>query len=371
MDLVALEERHGGFYVPTFTVKVGGEDMLRDLFLAVSSVSVDLKERKAGHFAFTVVNAFDWSTGQFAATRRRERVDLLELFAFGSTVEIALGYGDPSKLTPMLTGVITEITTDFGAGAAPELSISGYDDLYPLTVGKRSQHWENEPDSTAVRDIVAALPGVDADVRVTSPVKARVDQNNETDLAFIDKLAERNPSVTFYERDRTLYFGPRRHDTTQGVELAWGRGLLSFRPAVNLARQISEVRVHGWSVADGRVITGRARRGDESGRDTRGRSGADRVFTALAADKVLNVRAAVRDQAEADARARAILDERARQFVEGEGESIGLPELRPDTNVTITGLGPAFSKPYYVSEATHRIDGGGYRTSFTIEEPTL
>jgi phage protein D len=83
---------------------------------------------------------------------------------------------------------------------------------------------------------------------------------------------------------------------------------------------------------------------------------------------VLNVRAAVRNQAEADAQAKAILEERAQQFVTGTGESIGLPELLPDVNVAVGGLGPAFSKTYYVPEATHRMDGSGYRTTFKVQE---
>ena len=55
----------------------------------------------------------------------------------------------------------------------------------------------------------------------------------------------------------------------------------------------------------------------------------------------------------------------------GSGESIGLPELKPDTNVAITGLGRAFSKTYYLSEATHTIDNSGYRTSFKVRETTI
>ena len=247
----------------------------------------------------------------------------------------------------MLTGVITEITTDFGAGSTPALTVSGYDNLYPLTVGKNSRHWENKPDSVAVEDL-ARRSNVATDVRATSPVKLRIDQNNETDMAFVGKLAERN-GATFYHRNRKLYFGRRQNDASDVVELDWGQGLLSFRPEANLARQIAEVQVHGWSAAKGEVVIGRARRGEESGRDTRAESGGERVVTALSRTPVLHVRAAVHTQAEADARAKAVLEERAQDFVTGNGESIGVPEILPDTNVALGGLGRAFSKTYYVS----------------------
>jgi uncharacterized protein len=369
MQIKALEQRHGDFYVPSFVVRVGGEDVLRDLYLPVSSVSLDLKEKSAARFSFTIVEAFDWKAGEFLATRRGKRVDLLSLFAFGSTAEISLGYGAPAELEPLLTGVITELTTDFKPESTPELSVSGYDQLYPLTVGKSTRQWENKPDSAAVDD-VAGQGGLRTDVRRTTPDKIRIDQNNESDLAFIGKLAERN-GATFYHRDGQLYFGPRQNGAADVVELTWGQGLLGFSPEANLARQIAEVRVHGWSAAKGEAIVGRARRGDETGRDSQALSGGQRMVKALSAEPVLNIRAAVHTQAEADARAKAVLEERAEQFVTGQGESVGIPEILPDTNVTLTGLGRAFSKTYYVSQATHKIDGSGYRTTFSVQETTV
>ncbi|GAA2756221.1 phage late control D family protein [Actinopolymorpha rutila] len=370
MRIAELERKHGGFYVPTAVIKVGGEDVLRDLYLAVSEVSVDLKEKAAARFSFTVASAFDWEAGEFLATRAKKRVDLLEQFAFGRKVEVGLGYGDPAKLgQPMLTGVLTEITTDFATGSTPTLTVSGYDDLYPLTVGKNTRHWENKPDSAAVQD-VAGIGGVATDVRPTSPVKLTIDQNNLSDMAFVGELAERN-GATFYHRNRKLYFGRRRNDASDIVELDWGQGLLSFRPEANLARQVAEVQVHGWSAAKGEVVLGRARRGEESGRDARKKSGGERVVTALSSTPVLHLRAAVHTQEEADARAKAVLEERGQDFVTGSGESIGVPEILPDTNVALGGLGRAFSRTYYVSAANHRLDANGYHTTFTVQEATI
>jgi phage protein D len=369
MDIVELERLHGDFYVPTVTVKVGGADLVRDLFLAVSSVSVDLKEKAAGRFSFKVVSAFDWKAREFLAKRSQQRIDLLELFAFGSSVEVAMGYGDPSDLRPILTGLITEITTDFASGSTPELSISGYDHLYPLTIGKHTRHWEGAPDSDAVEE-VARSRGVTTNVQPTSPSKPRIDQNNETDLAFVEKLAARN-GATFYQRHGELYFGPRQNTGAEVVELEWGQGLVSFSPEANLARQIGEVRVHAWSAQNGEPMVGVARRGEETGRDNQAASGGERVVRALADESTLTMRAAFHNEAEAEARAKAVLEERAQQFVTGTGQSIGLPELVPDTNVALLGLGRGFSKTYYVSEATHTVDGNGYQTTFKVQETTV
>ena len=83
MDVETLEKRHSDFFAPAFVVKVGGDDLVRDLFLTVSSVKVDLKEKAAGRFDLTVTNAFSWEHREFVAGADEERVDLLELFQFG------------------------------------------------------------------------------------------------------------------------------------------------------------------------------------------------------------------------------------------------------------------------------------------------
>ena len=85
----------------------------------------------------------------------------------------------------------------------------------------------------------------------------------------------------------------------------------------------------------------------------------------------MSIRAAVHTQAEADARAKAILEERAQDFVTGDGECIGLPDIVPDINIALGGLGKGFTKPYYVSEAKHTIGSSGYRTTFKVQETTV
>ena len=66
-----------------------------------------------------------------------------------------------------------------------------------------------------------------------------------------------------------------------------------------------------------------------------------------------------------------MLEERAQDFVTGSAECIGLPELRPDINVSFEGLGRGFSKTYWVSGAVHDFTGGGYKTTITVQEATI
>ena len=362
-----LAQEHADFYVPTFTVLVGERDVVRELFLAVSSVQLDLKERTPGQFSFTVANAFDLKRHEFVAMRGNQPIDLFELFAFGSPVRVRLGYGAGPALE--LSGLVTELSTSFSSGGTPELTIKGFDALYPLTIGKSTRNWEGKRDSDAVTD-VARDRGITAEPERTEPVRPRIDQSQQTDMAFIETLAQRN-QATFYLRGDELYFGRRHSQDSAVVSLSWGFGLVSFAPEANLARQITEVRVHARSATEGTEIVGTAKRGDETGRDTRASSGSELVVRALSSSPILSVRAPVHAQAEADERAKAILDERAQDFVTGSGECIGLPEIVPDMNIELGGMGRGFSKTYWVSEATHKLDGGGYSTTFKVQETTV
>jgi phage protein D len=58
-------------------------------------------------------------------------------------------------------------------------------------------------------------------------------------------------------------------------------------------------------------------------------------------------------------------------LVQGNGESIGLPEIMADTNVELKGLGKMFSKTYYVDQSTHTVSTSGYKTSFKVKDTTI
>jgi phage protein D len=369
MKLAELEGAYDGFYVPASVIRVARRDIVNELFLTVTAIEVSLKLNAAGRFSFTIASAFDWETHQFLGKARNEVVDLLDLFAFGAPVEVKIGYGDFKKLPTLIEGVVTELGTSFAESGTPALTISGYDPLFELGIGVDSRAWDDAKPSKAVAD-VAAIRGLKVRITAQDGSEKRIDQNKESDRDFIDRMAKLAKCI-FYIRDGELRFGPRRNDAAAAIELVWGEGLSSFSPSANLAKQISAVEVHSWSAAKGKSIVGKAVRGDEKGIDGSAKSGSQWTGKAFGKAPILSVSAPVFTQEEADARAKAILESRAQDFVTGEGECVGLPNLLPDTNIAISGVGKAFNKTYYVGEVTHSLDGKGFRTRFHVEEPSI
>jgi uncharacterized protein len=368
MELATLSSRYGEFYAPAFAVRVGRADLRRDLLVAISEVEVDLVLGAASRFTFNVTDCYNLEARAFETGRG---ADAIELLNFGSEIEVCLGYGDSKSMPAMVSGVITEITTSFPETGKPELSVSGYDHGFQLTLGKNSRTWSNELESNTVQEI-AGYNNLSAKVRATKERLAQIEQNQESDWAFIKKLADRNHFEVYVDEARTLHFGPPDDKATAIVRLAWGEGLLSFKPEANLAGQVGKVEVYGWDRNRKEAIVGVANAGEESG--LTGKSGGERLKSFVRDPSklpTLRLRQPVFTQSEANARAKAALNERAKQFVTGDAESIGLPEIRPNRNVLLDNLGSPFSKTYYVQQATHKVDSNGYRTKFKVKETGL
>jgi len=375
LDIVQIEKQRQNFYAPAFNILAGHDSVVRNLKLEVTSVQVEMAlDGRSDRFTFTINNAFDIAKREFVNVGGKT---VPEFFAFGLPLEIHMGYGDHRKLDSMLSGIVTEISTSFPSSGLPQVTVSGYDHSYCLTRGATSHNWgEEKTDSQVVRE-VAHRYNLRPKVEDTSVVYRRIDQTQESGAAFLTRLAKRN-GFEWFVVGKDLIFRKRANDKQGEIELVWGRGLVSFSPEINLSEQVTEVEVHGWNVQTKSPIVGRARKGDEPGRDRARASGKPRISGAEALEKVckekqaaLKVRSSVSSQQEADLLAFAILTRRSEGFVGGRGESIGIPEIRPNRNVTLRGLGDMFSVTLCVQQATHTVDASGYHTTFQVQDVTI
>jgi phage protein D len=368
-----VEKARASFYAPAFNIVVSKKSLVHDLYLEVASVQVDTMLEAAARFSFVINNSFDITKRDFL---KKEGKTLPEFFAFGSPVEIYMGYGDRTKLDLMVTGVLTELSTSFPSSGLPQLTLSGYDNSYCLTKGTASQNWTDKKDSDVVREIAKDY-NLTPKVEDTQVVQPTINRSQESAAQFITRLANRN-GFEFFVAQKDLVFRKPASDQKGVIELAWGRGLVSFSPEINLSEQVTQVEVYGWNIQKKEPIVGKARKGDEPGRDPSRESGKSRASGAEYLQKVcrdseatLRVREPVFSQQEADQRARAILKRRAEGFVGGRGESIGIPDIRANVNVSLKGLGDFFDTTFYVHQATHTVDTSGYRTTFEVKDTTI
>jgi phage protein D len=367
LEIIDIEKARNKFYAPAASVRVNEKNVVTELYLELTSVQIENPLVGADSFTFVINNGFEVSKNEFLIV---EGKTLPEFFKLGSPVEISMGYGDRTKLDPMLIGVVTELQTSFPSSGLPQLTVSGFDYSFCLTKGAGSDNWENKKDSDAVRDI-ARKYNLDPKVEDTKVVQPKIVQSQESAAEFVRKLADRN-GFEFFVTEKDLVFRKPANDKQGLIKLRWGRGLLSFSPDIRLSEQVTEVEVHGWNIQTKKAIVGKAKRGDEPGRDPNRQSGAEYLERVCKkTQSTLRIREPVFSQQEADLRAKAILKRRSEGFVGGRGETIGIPELKANVNVELDGLGKLFNTTFYVRQTTHTVDSSGYRTSFEIGDTTI
>jgi uncharacterized protein len=367
MNLAEFSRANGDLLVPAAKITIDGESLVQTLAIGVTSVEVDLKLSAAGRFSFTVADCFDLQQRTFLSGFGKPVADTLR---FGARVEVFMGYGQLSTLTRLISGIVTEIATSFPESGAPELTVAGIDNLFALTVGKTSRSKKACTDSEFV-DMIAQDYALRTKISKTAEVHAQIEQNQESDADCIGKLAKRNGFEFFCDPDGTLHFHAPSDQQKGIMELNWGEALFSFKPEANLADQVTRVEVYGWDESKKRAFVGVARAGEESGKDKQRKSGGEQLRATLNRDVVLTLRQPVFSESEANQRARAVLDDHAKKYLTGDAECIGAPILLPDCNVLLGNLGPLFSKTYYVQEATHKFDSGGYRTRIKVKETSV
>ncbi len=367
LGILEIEKARNNFYAPAANVLVSEKSVVRDLHLELTSVQVENPLVGADSFTFVINNGFDVSKNEFLLANNKT---LPEFFKLGSPVEIRMGYGDRTRLDLMLIGIVTELQTSFPSSGLPQLTISGFDYSFCLTKGTASKNWENQTDSDVVREIARKYK-LNPKAEDTKAVVPKIERSQESAAEFVRKLAQRN-GFEFFCTEKDLFFRKPANDQRGIIELKWGRGLLSFSPEIKLSEQVTEVEVHGWNIQTKRPIVGRARRGDEPGRDPNRASGSEYLARVCEKEQsTLRIREPVFSQQEADQRAKAILKRRAEGFVGGRGETLGIPELKADVNVKLDGLGKFFNTTFYVIRTTHTVDSSGYRTSFEIGDTTI
>lgn len=347
-------------YAPRFEVLVNGVPISAEATHAISDIEVSRELNRANSFNFTVEDEFSHLGFKWLGQ---------DVFKIGNPVAVALGYS--TLMLPMVTGKINELSTQFVSGLRPAFSVSGMDDGYTfLRTPSAAKDFRDKTDSDIVREIAGMakmMPVVDR-TDTTYPVKTKI--ANRSYFDFLQGLAEEN-GYKFFLAGRRLHFTRPEVGGQPGVNLNWGRDLISFRPRMNTAEVLTEVRVRSWDQIRGESIEGSARAGDEqrqeSGRQLASQHKRDTHGDAV---EVITDRP-VRSTEEANRIARSRLEEASDSFITGTAEIIGMPELEPGMCLYLGGLGEWFSGKYFIDKVTHRIDGSGYRSTIHVRRNAL
>ena len=284
-------------------------------------------------------------------------------FNIGDPVECRLGKGQDA----IFKGEVVAMEPGYQVEGIASITLRALDKMHRLGRGRKSRHWEEMKDSDVAKE-VGAESGLSVDADPTDETMPYILQRNESNIAFIKRLAARNNFLCRVVGDKLEFkkatFGGA------GKEIAMGGNLRSMRMAYNSMDQVQKVVVRGWDIAAKEEIVGQASAGDITsiGGGKRGAevSGAFGDSTAYVTD------VPVSSQAMANAIAKSELERMARQFCRGSASVNGDDSIRAGTMVTFKGLPKGQNGSVYVMATRHIVSQrSGYTTEFTFCSNTL
>ena len=358
MVLEKLSPATLNFYAPQFEVEINNSRLAANLSKAILDATVDEKMDEGATFHFTVNDEFDMTQQKFKWLDH-------PLFNVGNTVSIRIGYG--TDLQEMALGTITRIEPSFFSGDLPTIVITGQDLSYDYLKRTRPKDLYRQLYGDIARTIAseAKLQAAVDDTAIFEPFIRK--NNNETYYAFLGSLAAK-AGFTFSVDRRTMNFIKPRDDRKEILTLELGKDIISFRPRMNTTHLVAEVEVRGHNSRDPNTpIIGRARAGSERsqepGRQTASQMAAkrDQEVKKVITERIVN------STEHANAIAQSELNRLSDTFIEGDVESIGIPQIRPGVTVRLDKVGQKFSGKYYVTTTQHTIGDSGYRLNFSVK----
>lgn len=346
------------FYAPRFEVEIDDKKLDPVTSKAILNVEVIEKTNEGASSTLTIHDDFDMSSQKFKYLDN-------PLFDVGKKIHVKMGYGN--SLHDMFKGTITRIEPRFFSGDTPTFTIEAHAFSYDYLKRKVPAKECKKKKYSDVAKTLAEKAKLRSVIDETSDLKEYIKKdNNITYFEFLKEIAKESKMMFFINRD-VLYFIKMDENRKEILTLELGRDIISFRPNINTTKLLTEVEVR-WSNPEDpdKPFVSRIKAGDEGNIGSGTKTGSQ-----LAKEKVGNVRKViscrkVNSVEHAKEIAEAELRKANSTLIEGTGECLGIPQIRPGVNISLEKVGYKFSGVYSVTGATHTINDSGYRTQFSV-----
>ena len=299
-----------------------------------------------------------------------DMVNMLTMQVGGTEAQPTWGFkvADPvsaqvgSGASQMFDGEIISTEPGFQVEGIASMTIRCLDKAHRLGRGRKTRFWEEKKDSDVAQE-VGAESGLSVDADATEETHPYILQRNESNLAFLKRLAARN-NFQLRVQDGKLLF-KKATFSGGGPEVEMGSSLRSVRFSFNTADMVQKVIVRGWDIKKKEEIVGQATSGDITPIGG-GQKGAD-VAGAFGDSVAYITDVPVSSQSMANAVAKAEMERIARQFVHGTASIQGDDSARAGSMINFSGLSNNLDGKYYIIGSRHVISNRtGYSTEITF-----
>ena len=292
--------------------------------------------------------------------------DIIDLVEPGAKLVIKGGY---VKKKELFYGYLDDYSLEFSSDGAPHIRIGGIDGLGFLMSNREPLYAGQRKTAEIVKGILnkAVSAGFAKSVTVgtltdfeTPLVKEQVD-----DWRFLTLMARRY-GASLLVVDGEMIFDTAIDNDKEILALTLGVGLNRFSKRVSLAHQVGKVEIYGRDVNQ-KPIQGTASSVTVGGS---GKSAAQLV-SAFKDACLREYSEFARTQNECQKLAQNRLNSLAMDFVSGEGECVGIPELIPGRYLKIEGSDSHTNGLYFLTKVRHSFSEAGYTTSFEFKGAKL
>lgn len=358
------------YYAPSYKIEIEGLELDPLTKGDVLDLKVVMDMDQMTSFEFNLSN---WDDEHLTFKYSDEKT-----FTAGNRVHLQMGYAD--RMVSMVVGQISALAPKFPESGPPTINITGLDGMMKLRDRKPKEGEQVKYQNMAdwqIAQTIATRNQLSAQVDQEGEVHELVVQKNQDDASFLKERAARADRDCFILTDPksgkdTLYFIKPldgRGGTQRVYIFEWGKTLINFNPTLTLSRQVSKVTVRGWNPRTKSPISFTAGPDNLPGKKPgKGSSGPEAADKSLNGKQEVVVDAPVLTEQEAQVLAIALLTRRAYEFITGQGQVIGLPDLRPGDTVELRNLGTRFSGEYYVKKVEHVLGANGYLTNFEVRK---
>ncbi|NJN20021.1 MAG: VgrG-related protein [Leptolyngbya sp. RL_3_1] len=367
-------------YIAELTLKIGGSDAPDEVLENIQQVVVEESLHLPSMATLVIFNPYQ-PGGEEEDFFKYGTKAYKDLLAMGEKIEVSLGRSttestefEEDKSSTLFKGEITAIETHFTADSQAPIVVRAYDVTHRLHRGCHNRSFQNMSDTDIVKKIIGEV-GLSAGTvddaggpygyGDINDSKGYVFQHNQTNMAFMQMLANRNGFECFVQDDKFHFRKPKSERT---LNLTWLQTLSSFSVRVSSAEQVKEVEVRGWDYAKKEVVTETISKDEvltENSAYGKGAESSQKFSGQPPTPSMIVVDQPFAEAKEAKAIAQSLFNELSGEYIAADAKAEGNPEIRPGKSVELKDLGPYTGK-YYITETRHTYQGRLYTTEFSV-----
>lgn len=282
-------------------------------------------------------------------------------FALGKKISISMGQNS-SDMGEIFNGEVTSQEIDSSPTGIPTITIRAYDKRHRLQRGRKIKVFKDVSEGDLVSQICSSASLTGSANGAPTEIYPWVIQNNETDMEFLNRRAQRlGMEITIDDAAVTMR---KPSLTTDSGIVTWAQDLLEFKVRLNTTNQVNSVTVRGWDPKTKAAVVGQSSSADFKPAIGLGKDGAALASSFGSSVAVYNVYRPVTTQADAQLVAKSIHNELNGRAIQIQGRCFGSKAVKAGTRLTVNDVGTDYSGKYYITACTHRFDIDGYFTYF-------